>query len=225
DLTLHETSHLYAFIRYGERRIQTGFLHPLESELAASCDFADDVEIIFAEHLCKFVDHGGKETSRSRIHVFHRIQTEAVDVRECDPEFVDVAKMAQSRRNLVLVNAAGAARGALLPVVEIFQAEKITIRGFRKIVEVIDVPFACEGVSVLKLGRPDCSIGKRVRVNRQIDWLERKHGYTACVAKSAHGEFFSGPCRVICLIAKYVARMVHDNVEDDADSHVVCSVD
>src|SRR5262245_65817897 len=97
--------------------------------------------------------------------------------------------MPQSRRNLVIVNAAGAARGALLPLVEIFQAEKITIRGFRKIVEVIDMPFACEGVSVLKLGRPDCSVGKRVRVNRQIDWPERKHGYTACVAKSSTVNF------------------------------------
>ncbi len=56
NLAFHQTSHFHALIGDAERGVESGNLQPVERELAPTSDFPDDVKVLFANGLCKFVD-------------------------------------------------------------------------------------------------------------------------------------------------------------------------
>jgi hypothetical protein len=106
-------------------------------------------------------------------------------------------------------------------MVQVLKTKKITISVFRKIIEVVDVAFARERISTLKLSRPDCGFGERIRMGCQVDWRKRKAGCSQAVAESARGEPLPIPRRVASLVAEYVTCVIQDDVENDPNSQLV----
>src|SRR4029453_16075403 len=153
--------------------IEARDLESVEGELTPTGDLTDHVEVLLPERLRELVDHGREEPRGSGIHVFDRVETEPVHVGECDPELVYLAQMAQRRRDGVRVDCVHAVHDAAFPVMEILEAEEVAVRELGKEIEVADLALASESFRVLKLGRPDRSIGKRVRKIGGIDRSKR----------------------------------------------------
>ena len=104
---------------------------------------------------------------------------------------------------------------------KVFQGEEVAVSKLREKIEVVDVPLARECIHVLEFGRPDCALRERVRMRGQIDRRKEKRGRSLAIAKTAGGELLPVPGRVIGFIAKHVAAVVQDDVQDHAHSTVV----
>ncbi len=131
------------------------------------------------------MDHRRKEPRGSGIHVLDRIEAVPVDVGICDPQLVDLAKMAQRGGDRVGVDRIHAVHDPALPVMEILEAEEVPVGELGKVVEVADLSLAGEGLRALKLGRPDRAVGIRMREIGRTDRAKGEARRSLIVAKAS----------------------------------------
>src|SRR5437868_1373907 len=150
------------------------------------------------------MNHSGKKAGSAGVHMLDRINAKAVKVGKGDPEFIDLAQIHQRGRNNVLVNLVLVVDHEPRTVMQVFQAEKITIKKFRKIIEVIDVAVPGKVRWVLELGGPDSSVREGSGIGSRVNGGERQRGRTTGVSETFYAVRIAVPARIFEMVAMAV---------------------
>ena len=80
----------------------------VNARCAAPGDFADEIEVLLAETLGKFVDHRGEQPARAIVHVLDGVDAKTIDIGKRDPELKRPAQCEKRIRGAVVVDRTGA---------------------------------------------------------------------------------------------------------------------
>src|SRR5207249_1249676 len=153
---------------------------------------------------------GGKKTCCPWIHVLDRIDPEAIDVCQSDPEFVDLTEGQQRVRWLIRLNGS-------LPEVEIFQIKKIAVEKLRFVIPIRNIALPGKDRRLLELYRPDGPIWPRGGMLLQIDQLKWQARYAVRIVETPHRirppvpawiHASSGSSITVGIVAKHIASVV-----------------
>ena len=121
----------------------------------------------------------------------------------------------------------------MFAVVDVFQGDEIAFEILGVVIPTVDPPLAGEVLSLLHFRRPHGIVRPGVAVTGRVDRAEGDIGFTEGVAPAGHRVGSAVPARVhgevavlvlggiairVELIAEYVAAVIEDDVQDDADA-------
>ncbi len=104
-------------------------------------------------------------------------------------------------------------------MMQVFQPEEVSVRKFGKEIEIVDMSLAGERLWGLELRRPNGSVGKGVGMGAEVDRRKGKRGTACCIAKPTDAERLPVPGRIVLVVTEHIARMIQDDIENDADPH------
>ncbi len=226
--SLDEVLDLVLHVVDAERRVHARDFERAKRPLAPAGDFADQVEVLLAETLGEFVDDGREQPARPVVHVLDRVDAEAVEIGERDPELKRAAQGDEGIRRAVVVDRPRA-------LADVLQRFEVAFAELRLEIPVANFPLARERLGRLQVGRPDRGVGKV----RRGDRTERQGRVARGVAitQDAVGRAVRLPAgflahdvaagvahvapQLLRLVVEDIAGVVEDDVENDADAVVM----
>src|SRR5512134_2969147 len=136
------------------------------------------------------MNNGAKDSRSAFIHMLDGINAEAVQIREGDPVFINLAQIEERSGCRIVLHIPGT-------LIHVLKVEKVAFSELRIMIEVRDAALLRVIARVLKFDRPDCTLV--IRETSGIRWIgsrERYRRLTGGIVESEHGIRIVVPTRV-----------------------------